>query len=614
MRTVSDFIFDYLWGIGIRRIFFLPGGGAMFLNDSMLKSKMKSTLCLHEQSVAIAAEYYGRISEEPFGVCLVTNGPGATNTITAVSGAYIESVPLLVICGQVKRDNYFPQKKVRQTGVQEVATLPMVKSITKYSSILLDETRVKEEMDICVRNLISGRKGPVWLEIPLDVQAASCVLKIAEDEPKGISKEENYQLVTYKTPNLRDNRRKKYKRPLILIGQGVRHSGCHEDVRVYIREKRIPVTTTFPSKDFIAFDNKLFVGHPGNVALRAANIAIQNCDVLISIGSSLNNVVTGYNPSNFAKQADLYVFNIDEEELRVLDIKHAIKHVMGPIEAIEWLNHNVDFDEDTQAEWLDYLTAMKFEFSYPKDMAFEDDIKSCGMDRLSLFAVVNELGCLLRNFKYIITGSSGLCIEAFYVLYRNEEGQRIVIDSGLGSMGYGLPGLIGACMARPRDKIILYEGDGSLQMNIQELATISGNQLNCCILLINNDGYASIKNSQSAYFSNRFAGCNRNSGLFLPDVSMIAEAYSIDYYSVNNLEELRTAMDMISVKEGASIVEIFTNPDVVLQPRVKSVRTGDGSMKSLPIEDMYPFIEISNLRKWMKYADIHEEAEKARAL
>ena len=613
--SVSDYIFSYLRQRGIEKVFYLPGGGAMHLNDALARSNVSTAMCLNEQSVAIAAEYHGRVSKQPFGVAVVTNGPGATNTLTAVAGAYIESVPLLIISGQVKLSDYNSSKKLRQTGVQEVATLEMVKGITKYATIIKRPQDIHLELEKCWEQLTSGRMGPVWIEVPLDVQAAKVRRGSVPLSSFGVCKDFGID-IRRDVVRINDLLRPlagKFVRPLMLVGQGVRHANAVEDVMGYASRYNIPVVTTFPAKDFIEFTNKLFVGHPGNVALRGGNLAVQNCDLLISIGSSLNNIVTAYNPKLFAKNAQKIIFDIDTEELRKHEIPNSIKIKAGVKDAIIGLEESQIVSIQIDQSWLEYLKHLKSKYSYPHDIAFADMFKAKDGGRLSIYQVVDKLSYLLCEYKLIITGSSGLCIEAFYMLFRNQEGQRIIIDSGLGSMGYGLPALIGACNAAPTEKVILYEGDGSLQMNIQELATIAGNNYNCLIIVISNNGYASIKNSQKGYFDGRLLGCDAESGLHLPKLRGLVEAYEIQYYGVWAIEDLTKAVDMSRKVSGPVVIEVFTDGEVTLQPRVKSIKLEDGKMVSLPIEDMMPLLDLGELKAAMKYADkIEEESYRIR--
>ena len=610
---VAEFIFDFLNRKNIDHVFCLPGGGAMHLNDALFKSKISNTICLHEQSVAISAEYWGRVSQNEFGVALVTNGPGATNTLTCVAGAFIESVPLLVISGQVKTSDYKENKEVRQTGVQEVATLPMVKPITKFQSVVKDPNHIKSIMEQAISEMLNGRKGPAWIEVPLDIQGSEYI----EENQINLNIENQIKKINFKSDEFQTWAPEivSKKRIVLLAGQGVRLDDAVEKLNKFVSKNKIIVTTTFPGKDCFAYDNPLFIGHPGTVAKRSANIAIQNCDLLISIGCSLNNIITAYNNKEFARNALKIIFDIDENELLKSLPPNSFKIKLSANDAISELekafNEFAFSYEDSNAEWLDFCGKLKKRFSFESDHAFRSDDLTNEKNKLSIYELMDGLSDLLSDINYIVTGSSGFCIEAFYVLYRNSTNQRILIDSGLGSMGFGLPAAIGVSKATS-DKVILIEGDGSLQMNIQELSTIKGNNLNLIILIINNDGYCSIRNTQDGYFEGRRIGSDKESGLHIPNLKKLSEAYDLRFYKCSTLDSINEVLIKEKHLQGPSVIEVSTYRNEKLQPKVSSKPTKDGRMLTMPIEDMTPLLPIDELEKWMKYTSILERSKEAR--
>ncbi len=611
---VADFIFKFLRQSDIDHVFCLPGGGAMHLNDALYKSGIKNTICLHEQSVAISAEYWGRVENNKFGVAIVTNGPGATNTLTSVAGAFIESVPLLIISGQVKTSDYKIKKDVRQTGVQEVATLSMVKPITKYRKVVQNPDEIKSIMQEAISVMLSGRKGPARIEVPLDIQGAEYIdeNQIEKKLPIELNKNKSFKSCKFDdwAPKISSK-----KRIILLVGQGVRLDGAVEKLNKFATNNQIVVSCTFPGKDCFPYENPLFIGHPGTVAKRSANIAIQNCDLLISIGCSLNNIITAYNSFDFARNAIKIIFDIDENELSKALPPNSLKIKSSADEAINELQKAFEkFGsryKETCSEWLSYCRDLKKRFSFEHDDAFKSNNLSKEENKLSIYELMDGLSSLLKAFKYIVTGSSGFCIEAFYVLYKNCPNQRILIDSGLGSMGFGLPAVIGVSNAT-NEKVILIEGDGSLQMNIQELSTIKGNNLNVILIIVNNDGYCSIRNTQDGYFEGRRIGSDTESGLFIPDLHKISKAYSIPFYKCQNITEIQRALNSEEKTEGPSIIEISTFRDEKLQPKVSSRPTKQGTMVTMPIEDMTPLLPLSELDYWMRYTPLNNKSKEAR--
>jgi len=483
---VSDFVFYYLKKIGINHVFCLPGGGAMHLNDALQQSAIHSTICLHEQAVAIAAEYWGRVNNKKFGVALVTNGPGATNTLTSAAGAYIESVPLLIISGQVKTSDYSSEKKVRQTGVQEVATLEMVRPITKFQAIVKDSNQIEDILEKAIDVMLDGRKGPAWLEIPLDIQGAKYEPKTQIFTSNREKNKNNKEIIDFDYDQFISLIKNK-KRVILLAGQGIRLDKSVDALIRFAEKFNIIVSTTFPGKDCFPYDHKLYIGHPGTVAKRSANIAIQNSDLLISIGCSLNNIITAYNPKEFARNAEKIVFDIDPNELSKVLPPNSFKIQLSASNALEILDKAFSENEilylNHSSEWVDYCNQLKSRFSFKSDEAFRYELNNLEKNKISIYTLMNGLSKILSKYNYIVTGSSGFCIEAFYVLFENSSSQRILIDSGLGSMGFGLPGAIGVCRST-NDRVVLIEGDGSLQMNIQELATVKGNNLSLTITLL----------------------------------------------------------------------------------------------------------------------------------
>lgn len=600
---VADFIVDYLVEIGITNAFFLPGGGAMYLVDAFGKHPgIEVTACHHEQAVGIAAEACGRIQGN-FGVAIVTTGPGATNIITPVTGAWIESVPMLILSGQVKRADMIRDSGLRQKGVQEVDIVTLVKSITKYAVTIKNQEDIKAELQKAVYLANTGRKGPVWLDIPLDVQAAlidSSKLKsfvYPQEERINIEKEID------KVIELINNS----KRPLILAGHGIRLDDAAEEFEKLVEAFKIPAVFTWNALDLLAYDDPMYIGRPGVVALRAPNFAIQNCDLLIAIGCRIDNVITAFNSRGFAKMAKKVVVDIDEKELLKHEMAIEVKLQSGANRFIKSLLAQAPLIKPSFDDWIQ--TCLGWKRRYPVNDGKKFEHSEC----LSHYEFSDKISEFLPKNTIIVTGSSGLAVEIFYTVFRNKPGQRLFLTAGLGAMGYGLPAAIGACIGSHKRKVIAVESDGSLQLNIQELATIRSYRLPVCLIVLNNRGYASIRNTQRNYFEGRLVGTGFESGLWFSDLSKIAIAYEMNYYKICNVEDIGKIVPEALKQKNASIIDVFLNPDEILAPKVTAIPQKDGSMVSMPLEDMSPLLEISELQKEVLF-EVSLESKKARNL
>jgi acetolactate synthase-1/2/3 large subunit len=610
---VADYIIKQLTLFGIQDVFLLPGGGAMYLNDAIANSKINPVCCLQEQSTGIAAESYGKYHSSGLGVSVVTSGPGSTNVITPVVGAWIESNALLVISGQVKRADLNKSNLLRQSGVQEVNIISMVQGVTKFAHMLEDPLMVREVLKECIVQAISGRKGPSWLDIPLDIQAFT----LPDDYP---DIDFNFEDASWAEPTKNQIQNvlsllRAAERPLLLVGQGLRGQNDYELIKKFSEKFEVPVLTTFPAIDLFNYDHPFFVGRPGGVSVRAANFSVQNCDLLLSVGSSLNNVITAYNPKGFASSAKKILVDIDENELNKHKLDHSTYIKCDALRFLSCLIGNDELHENNDVdykrkEWTDYCLWLRREYSAEYKKFISPETRE-----ISHYDFVGSLSEALKEGDKIATGSSGLGIEVFYAYFKNKKNQKICITSGMGSMGYALPAAIGMAMACKGEKIFCIEGDGSLQMNIQELAMIKGLKLPILIIIMNNGGYASIRNSQTTYFSKRFIGVGNESGLCLPNLEKIAFGYEIPYKAIRDLRLLDK--EICAHRESLDspmILEVFLNPNEKLFPKVQANISSDGSISSMPIEDMAPLLPIDELRSCLKYSKLKRESYVARGL
>lgn len=587
---LSDYLMSRLAEAGAEHVFLLPGGGAMHLNDALAcEKRLVPVPCHHEQACGIAAEAWGRIRGS-FGTCLVTTGPGATNAVTPVAGAWIESLPLFVISGQVKRADRLNGRSLRQGGVQEVDIIPMVESITKYAVTVEDPQQIRYHLERALHEMHSGRPGPVWLDIPLDIQAATIApetLTGYQPPPAdGLSDPALAQALVQTCTLLAQARR-----PLILAGHGVRIASAAKAFRTLVEKLGVPVVTTWNALDLLPFDHPLNVGRPGVVALRAPNFAVQNCDLLIVIGSRLDNIITAYNPRGFARAAQKIVIDVDPNELARIDMEIAARIPCDAQRFIAALDEQAAHSPCD--DWRARCISWKQRYPANEGRPFAE------RGEINHYHFVSALSDAIPPDTLISTGSSGLAVEVFYTIFRNKPGQRVFLTSGLGSMGYGLPAAIGACLANGGQPMIALESDGSLQLNLQELATLSAQQLPITLIVMNNGGYASIRNTQRNYFDGRYLGVGPEAGLLLPDLEKVAATYELPFLRIENAQDLAAHLAEALGTPGPKIIDVRLSPNETLFPKSAALPQADGSMLSMPLEDMSPLLPLAQLEQEM---------------
>jgi len=591
---VADWIMRRLAEEGIQYVFLLPGGGAMYLNDALVcESRLIPVPCHHEQACAIAAEACGRTgySEQPgFGVVMVTTGPGATNVVTPLAGAWIDSVPMLVISGQAKRPDRLNGRPLRQGGVQEVDIVPIVQSITKYAATIEEPQEVRWHLEQALHLMKTGRPGPVWIDVPLDVQAS-----LIEPEtlrpwtaPMDVASPSNPDFAAIAALVAAA------ERPLILAGHGVRLSGAAETFQQFVKSLGIPTVLTWNALDLLPWSDPLNIGRPGVVASRAANFAVQNCDLLISIGCRLENIVTGYNPRGFARAARKVIVDIDANELQKLDmdIEHAV--VLDAGNFMEGLLANSHLHKsEPYTQWKERCSHWKSTYPQNEGRMFPES------GPISHAQFVEALSAAAPEDTLIATGSSGLAIEFFYAGFHNKPGQRTFLTSGLGAMGYGLPAAIGACLGHGKQPMLAVESDGSLQLNLQELATLVSQKLPICMFIMNNGGYASIRNTQRNYFDNRYVASGPESGLNMPSLRKLADTYGLEFMEITDCHNLQDQLEQAQQLARPCIIDVRLIPEEALAPKCAAIIGTDGSIVSMPLEDMSPLLSLAQLEKEM---------------
>ncbi len=616
---VSDYIARELVSHGIERVFTVVGGGAMHLNDALGHNEgLKCIYQHHEQACAIAAECYARIYNRLAALC-VTTGPGGTNAITGVVGGWLDSIPMLVLSGQVRYDTTARSSGVgiRSMGDQEFDITRAVGCMTKYCEMVTDPDKIRYCLEKALFLSQVGRPGPCWLDIPLDVQGAY----IETDELVGFDPETYLEehpgtvpgKVTTDTAKAVIEKIRSSSRPVLNAGNGIRIGRAYPVFKRVVEKLGIPVVTGWDSIDCMPDDSPLYVGRAGNMGDRAGNFAVQNSDLFFSLGSRLSLRQVGFNYETWAREAYTIINDIDEEELKKPSI-----HVDMPIcadvrDLLDKLDEVLDEEETPifkggsglgSMTWLETCQMWKERYPVilPKHLV-DDDTKEA-----NVYALVGELSSQLEKGQITVVGNGSACVVGGHA-YIIKEGQRFISNSAIASMGYDLPAAIGAYFsnldgpypvsieddreeeASHPDMIVLLTGDGSIQMNIQELQTIIHHRMNIKIFLINNGGYHSIRQTQMNHFGEPLVGIGEDSGdLSFPDMEKIAYAYGYPYVCAHHNSELKDAVSRALAADGPVICEVFVTRDQKFEPKSESKTLPDGTIVSPPLEDLSPFL------------------------
>lgn len=593
MIKVSDYIVKFLEKQGVRHIFMLPGGMAMHINDSVGYAKyIKPIFMLHEQACTFAAESYARITNN-LGVVCTTCGPAATNTLTGVACSWIESTPLLVITGQVKRADLAQDPNLRQLGVQEVRIVDMAKPITKYCKQILDPLSIRYELEKSIYEARNGRPGPVLLDIPVDVQAC----KVDETSLEGFTP----PVINY---NCDDNQidevvslLKKAKRPVIYAGAGITMANAREDFRNLIEKLNIPVLVHWNGMDILENSHPLYMGRPGAVGQRAANFVLQNSDLLITIGTRLYLLQTGFNFLAYAKNAKHIMVDIDRAELDKSTLHPYMKIQCDAAKFISSLLERTDLGKLKCESWI--AKGKEWNCKYPslnpqwlKDSTY-----------INSYYLLNEISIQMQPDDVYVGGRAGTCVDATIQAFNVKKGQRVYVTKGLSSMGNGLPAAIGAAYATGK-KIICVNGDGGFVMNIQELEVIRRDNLPIKIFILDNQGYSTVRNTQTNVFDKHFVGCDASSGLTVGDIKSVAEAYGIKTFIMRSYNEMSSIVSKVLNYEGPALCMVWVDPDQPIVPRQANYKTPEGQMASRPLEDMKPLLPSEEIREIMSISEI----------
>lgn len=581
MIKLSDYIAKYLKEHGVEHFFMVSGGGAMHLNDS-LGRVIPYTANHHEQASAIAAEGYARVNQK-LAVVNVTTGPGGLNCLNGVFGQWTDSAPVLYISGQVKFSTTMascPDIAVRQLGDQEVDIRSVVKPLTKYAAMVTDANTIKYHLDRAIYEATHNRFGPVWLDIPMNIQAALIdEKKLAGFVPEKISKPEfNVLDITQKI--------KESKRPIIVAGHGIRLADQVENFHKLIEKLRIPVVTTFNGLDLVESDNPYYVGRIGSIGQRAGNFALQNADLVLCLGTRNNIRQVSYNWENFAKNAHKIVIDIDKGELEkplvrpdmaiCADLKDLIPSLLdGTAEG--------NFSDNSK-EWIEFCRRLKDKYSFENHP--EQQQKG---DVINPYHFTYALTKALQEDDIFVMANGSACVCAFQNAVV-KRGQRYILNSGNASMGYGLPAAIGACYQAGDRNVICLEGDGSIMMNLQELQTVAFYKLPLKLFVINNNGYLSIRQTQRNFFNGHMTGSGVDSGISVPDFVKIGQAFGLKTKGISNPATMESEIKEVLSTEGAILCEVITEQEYAFLPKLSAKKLPDGTMESPSLENMFPFL------------------------
>ncbi|MDR1701894.1 MAG: thiamine pyrophosphate-binding protein [Sporomusaceae bacterium] len=586
MIKLSDYVFEFIAQKGIKHVFMLPGGGCMHLADSLGRNKNLAYItCLHEQAASIAAEAYGQHTNYP-GVALVTTGPGGTNAVTGVSAAFLDSTPVIFISGQVKRSDLKKDSGIRQKGPQEIDIVSIVKSVTKYAVTVLESSQIKYQLEKAWHLAMSGRRGPVWLDIPLDVQAEMI-------EEKNLV---SFDTPTAKLSDLEDNIQEaasimqNAKRPLILAGNGVKGAGAENLLANLIAKLDIPVLTTWKTIDLFDFDDPHFFGCPGILGHRGANFILQNSDALLVLGSRLDSSLTAFNLPGFAPRAKKIMVDIDPAELNKpnIDIKIEKDTYFFLKKFDKYIGNNF-----TDQDWLGYCAKMKKKYPACLPEYFQEK------DFVNAYAFIDTLCNYLHTDDIIVPESAGAAGEITYQAFKIKKGQKMKNAAALGAMGFGLPYAIGACLASGGKRTILINGDGAFALNMQELATLQRLNLPVKMFIWDNGGYASIMATQRNFFSGNYVGSEASSGLTLPNLKKIARAFDLTYFNIENHGEMEETIKEVLNYDGIALCRVNISPLQITAPKCAAMKLADGTMVSKPLHDMFPFLSEDEVRENM---------------
>jgi acetolactate synthase-1/2/3 large subunit len=595
MVKISDYVVNALEAHGVRDVFLLSGGGMMHLLDSVARSGIHYYCNLHEQASAICADAYAQ-AIDGLGVCMVTTGPGATNAITGCASSWIDSRPVLFISGQVKRSDLTGDSGVRQIGTQEINITKIVESITKYAVTVMEPSEVRYHIDKAIYIALHGNKGPVWIDIPLDIQGMQFDEGLFLDfDPVREGIEHLPELDKACIKGIADMLRAS-ERPALLVGGRADTKKSKEMIREFSHRLGIPVLATAYSKMVFSDTDALFFGYPSSYGPRYSGLIIQNADCAVIMGTTVTNLMAAYDLSHFAYKAEKAYVDVDPYEVKYHRQKMNVKYsLISDIEVfIGALDKEMSEDSTLGIQpWLDYCREARDAFPIYKDAETPSNVNP--------YLLAHNLSEYTRDNDVIVSSGAGSCDAMLPFVFRRKEGQVFVGFPKFGSMGFAAPLAIGACIACGRRRTITVEGDGGLHHNIQELALIEQYSLPIKLFVISNGGYASIKEMQARHFNGRYAGCDKDSGVNLCRLQTLAELYGLKYFELSENEAIDSVLSEIMRDDNPVLCEVVVHPDFDPGPKSVSKAHMDGTMTSSALEDLYPFLTHEEFKYWNRF-------------
>ena len=592
-KRVADIIIETLLENGITDCFSVVGGGSMHLNNAMLvNSNLNKYFQHHEQACAMSAEAYARLTGKTAAVC-VTSGPGATNTLTGVMGAWQDSLPMIVISGQVRHAISVEQSglALRYRGIQEFEIIPTIKNMTKYAKKIIDPLTIKVEISKALKTALDGRRGPVWLDIPMDVQSELVDVEnlyqplLEVESSNKNTDEEMKELIKI----IRDS-----KRPCILAGSGIVSGNARDLFELFVNKMQIPVIGGAWVADVFYTEHPFYFGASGNIGPRTGNLILQNSDLIISLGNSLGFRQTGFNQEGFARNAKIVMIDADENEHKKPGLR-VNKSIICDIKDFFVSFQKYDYKPKPMTDWIDYCNELKCRFS-----SFEA-IENINMDDRVCSYYFWYIFQKYEPKDSILALGNNTANTAKLQIGKKYKEQRVLTNYTCGSMGYDLPAAIGATIASKKP-VYCITGDGSIMMNLQEMQTIAYHDLPINIIIFSNDGYGAIRQTSKSFFNGQYIGCTFDSGISFPSFEKIADIFGFQYFKCKTNQEVKDNLEKIMSSENRYLLEIEQNFDDPIIPKVMSKMDEQGKMQSPALEDMYPFLQEEEYKKVMKWS------------
>lgn len=590
---VSDYVIAFFENQGVDHVFTVSGGGSIFLCDALgMAKKMKYVACHHEQAASMATEAYARV-RRGLGVTLVTSGPGGTNAVTGVAGSWLDHVPHVTISGQVFLAQTIRRHPgLRTLGVQEINIVDIVRPITKYAVMVEDAADIRYHLEKAVHLATHGRPGPVWIDIPANIQNAQidpAVLRGFDPAEYVVPLEPALEAKVAHVVELL----KSARRPLVHVGQGVRIAGAEREFLKFVETYRLPFVTARNANDLVPWDHELYVGRPGTFAQRGANFAVQTSDVYLAVGTRLALAQTGYNAKDYARNAKVIMVDIDEAELNKDTVKLHLKIQTDAKMFIEELDRQLAGAKLDVRRWAPWVTqCQRWKLKYP--VVLPEYREQTGS--INSYYFIDVLSDVLTPDDVVVT-DMGFSFQSTHQAFRVKKGQRMFTNCGLASMGWGLPAAVGACVGSGKKRTICLAGEGGLLMTIQEMATIMHHRLPVKLFVLNNGGYLTIKQTQELGFEGRLMGSNDQSGISFPDFMDIAKAHRFEAVRLDSHRDLRQRIEDVMNREGPVLCEIMMDPNQAQAPKAINRRNADGTMKQTALEDSYPFLDPKEVEK-----------------